>query len=471
MRKSYATMATLLLGLALGACALGPDYARPVQDVPELYRGQDRAANGSLGDSDWRSVYSGPVLQALIERAVDANLDLRIAATRVEQAEAQLGTQRLQQLPRLDVSGALSRGESSVYSIQPGAERLGERGNVGLGLSWELDFWGRLRRLGEAARADYLGSVAAQRAVRVSLIANVASAYYNLCALDERIDASMRSVETRKSFLELTQAQFQRGVVSGLDVASAEAQLAAAQVSVHDLGRQRQQTENALAALLARPPGTIEVGDCAAPVSAGAGLPSQLLERRPDILQAEQALVAANARIGAAKAALFPSLSLTAAFGALSTDVSELLTAPAETWSAGVSVLQPLLNAERNLYQVDLSKARKREALLQYEKAVRTAFREVANALIAQSANAEVQRAQQAQTDALRRAEQIAQARYRAGYSSYFDVINADRDLFTAEQALAQAKLGVKLATVDLYRALGGGWETPPVEAQPVEVP
>lgn len=451
----------VLLAAGLGACALGSDYVRPAQDVPAMYRGQAEAGADSLGDADWRQVYSGPKLQRLIERAIAANLDLQIAASRVEQAAAQLGAQRLQQLPQLDASGALSRGESSTYAVQPGAERLGERGSVELGLSWELDFWGRLRRLGEAARAEYLGTLAAQRAVRVGLIASVANAYYGLCALDERIQASTRSVETRESFLELTRAQSQRGVVSGLDVASAEAQLAAAQVSVHDLGRQRQQTENALAVLLAQPAGTIEPGECAAPAAAGAGLPSRLLERRPDILQAEQALIAANARIGAAKAALFPNLSLTGSFGSLSTDVSELLTAPAQTWSVGVALLQPLLNAERSLYQVDLSQARKREALLQYEKTVRGAFSEVADALVAQSGNAEVLRAQQAQVDALRRAEQIAQARYRAGYSSYFDVINADRDLFAAEQALAQAKLGVKLATVDLYRALGGGWELP----------
>ncbi|MDP9142805.1 MAG: efflux transporter outer membrane subunit [Pseudomonadota bacterium] len=448
-----------LAALLLSACALGPDYERPTQDVPALYRGQTNSDRNALGDADWRAVYAEPALQALIDTALQANLDMQIAASRVDQARAVLGTQRVQQLPEINGVGALSRGQSSEYAITPGQARIGEHGSLDVSLSWELDFWGRLRRLGEAARADYLGSVQGERAVRVSLIANVASAYYSLCALSERSDAAARSVEARESFLKLTQAQSQRGVISGLDVASAEAQLAAAQVSVHDLIRQRQQTENALSVLLARQAQANDPGQCAAPVAAGAGLPSRLLERRPDVLQAEQALVSANAKIGAAKAALFPSLSLTGAFGSLSTDVSELLTAPAETWSIGVGLLQPLLNADRNLYQVDLSQARKREALLQYEKTVRTAFREVADALIAQSANAEVFKAQQAQVAALRRAEDIAQARYRAGYSSYFDVINADRDLFAAEQAQAQAKLALKLATVDLYRALGGGWD------------
>ncbi|HEY1078094.1 MAG TPA: efflux transporter outer membrane subunit [Fontimonas sp.] len=459
-------MAAALAASLLSACALGPDYQRPAQDVPALYRGQADATAAALGVADWRAVYVEPALQSLIDTALAANLDLQIAASRVDQAAAALGRQRLAQLPQIDGEGAVSRAQSSEYAITPGQDRLGERGSVDVGFAWELDFWGRLRRLSEAARAEYLGSLQGQRAVRVSLIANVASAYYSLCALDERSRAATRSVEAREAFLKLTQAQSQRGVISGLDVASAEAQLAAAQVSVHDLMRQRQQTENALSVLLAQTAQPIEQGQCAAPVTAGAGLPSTLLERRPDILQAEQALVAANARIGVAKAALFPSLSLTGAFGALSTDVSELLTAPAETWSVGVGLLQPLLNADRNLYQVDLSRARSREALLQYEKTVRNAFREVADALIAGSANAEVLKAQQAQVGALRRAEEIAQARYKAGYSSYFDVINADRDLFAAEQAQAQASLAVKLATVDLYRALGGGWDGAPAPPQ-----
>lgn len=461
MMKIRAFAAGLLAPALLAGCALGPDYRRPSQDVPLQYRGQAEAEPDSLGDADWRTVYTAPALQALLEEALRTNLDLRIAATRVEQAQAALGSVRLRQLPNVDAGGSLSRGQVSTYAQSPAQPLIGERASASVDLSWELDFWGRLRRLGEAARAEYLGSRAAERAVRVSLVANVASAYYSLCALDERAAAAGRAVQAREAFLKLTRAQLQRGMVSGLDVASAEAQLAAAQASVHDLARQREQTENALSVLLARQPQSLSRGSCVDPVSAGAGLPSRLLERRPDLQQAEQALVAANARVGAAKAALFPTISLTGSFGVLSTDVSELLSGAAETWSAGVGLLQPLLNADRNLYQLDLAKARTREALLQYEKTVRTAFREVADALVAQSRSREVLAAQQAQTDALRRAEEIAQARYRAGYSSYFDVINADRDLFAAEQALAQARLGAQLATVDLYRALGGGWDTP----------
>jgi multidrug efflux system outer membrane protein len=450
--------APLLLATVLTGCALGPDYERPSLPVPQQYRGQTEPAAQSLGDEDWRAVYAEPALQSLIEQALSENLDLRIAAARVEQASAQLGSARLRQLPNLGVDGSVGRSGVSEYARASGQPEIGESASLGLGLSWELDFWGRLRRLSEAARADWLASEFGVRAVRVSLVANVASAYYSLCALDERVNTARRSAQTREDFLKLTRAQFQRGVVSGLDVASAEAQLAAAQVSIEDVSRQYEQTENALSVLLARDLQALPRGTCAVPVAAPAGLPSTLIERRPDLLQAEQGLVAANARVGAARAALFPTLSLTGAFGALSTDVSELLTGPAETWSVGVGLLQPLLDADRNAYQVDLAQARKREALLSYEKTVRTAFREVADALVAQRRNAEVLRAQQAQVDALQRAEDIAQARYRAGYSSYFDVINADRDLFTAEQARAQAWLAAQLAVVDLYRALGGGW-------------
>lgn len=452
----------LLMTAALSACAVGPDYQRPPQDVPAAYRGERDGAAASLGDADWRAIYTDASLQQLIEGALEANLDLRIAAARIEQAAAQLGVARIGQLPGVDASGALSRAETSAYARSQGQPRIGERASLGLNLSWELDFWGRLRRLGEAARAEWLSSRFAEQALRVSLIADVAAAYFGVCALDERAAAAGRSVQSREDFLKLTRAQLQRGVISGLDVSSAEAQLAAAQASIHDLARLREQTENALSVLLARQPQALRrEGECSNPVmSAAAGLPSRLLERRPDLLQAEQALVAANARVGAAKAALFPTLSLTGVFGALSTDVSELLTAPAETWSVGVGLLQPLLDADRNAYQVDLVQARTREALLQYEKTVRTAFREVADALVAQARSAEVLKAQQAQVDALLRAEEIARARYRVGYSSYFDVINADRDLFDAEQGLAQARLSAQLATVELYRALGGGWVT-----------
>lgn len=458
---------TALAAMLLGGCALGPDYQRPEQSIPQQFRDQAAALSpDSVGEMDWRNVYTAAELQQLIERALAANLDLQMAASRIEQVEAQLGIARIGQLPQLSGAGSVGRSQTARNVQVPSQPHISENANLSVNLSWELDFWGRLRRLTEAARAEYLGTQYARQALRVSLIANVSSAYYTLCALDDRITAARHSLETREAFLELTQAQFQRGVTSELDVLTAQAQRAAAQASIYDLQRQATQTENALGVLLAQPLQPVTRGACSEPLAqTPTGLPSRLLERRPDILQAEQGMVAANARIGAAKAALFPSVSLTGAFGAVSRDVSDLLHSGSESWSVGVGLLQPLFNVDRNLYQVDLARARTREAVLNYEKVVRSAFAEVANALVGQQRNRQILQAQQDQVSALRKAEAMAQARYKGGYSSYFDVINANRDLFTAEQGTAQARLGAQLATIELYRALGGGWDVPSAQA------
>lgn len=451
-------------GLLLSACALGPDYQRPAIDSPERIRGDSAASTASWGDLGWWDLYKDPALSALLQQALQKNLDLRMAAARVEQARAAAGVSRLQQLPQIDASGAVSRRKLSESQVATGAERVGEQGSAGVSLSWELDLWGRLRRLNQAARAELLASEYAQRGVASSLVADVATAYFSLQSFDRRLDITRRTIATREEFLKLTRAQYERGVVSGLDVASAEAQLATANANLPALERNAAQAEHLLSLLLGGNPGGITRSPSdasAAPMpETPAGLPSALLERRPDILQSEQALVAANARIGAAKAALFPTLSLTGSFGALSGDVSNLFTGGAENWSAGVGLLQPLLNAERNLYQVDLANARKREALLGYEKTVRNAFREVADSLVAREKSQQALDAQQQQVDALRRAVDISKARYKSGYSSYFDVISADRDLFNAELAHDAARLDAQLTLVQLYLALGGGWQT-----------
>lgn len=460
--RTASRYATILATALLSACALGPDYQRPSLDGPERIRG-DGMATESWGDLGWWDVYQDPALSALIRQSMGSNLDMRIAAARIEQARAAAGVSRLQQLPQIDASGAVSRRKTSESATAAGADRLGEQGSAGIALSWELDLWGRLRRLNQAARADLLASEYARRGVATSLVADIATAYFSLQSFDRRLDITRRTITTREDFLKLTRAQFQRGVVSGLDVASAEAQLAIAQANQPALERSAAQAENLLSLLLGGNPGGVERSPSDATQApmpeTPAGLPSRLVERRPDILQSEQALVAANARIGAARAALFPTISLTGSFGVLSNDVSNLFTGGAGNWSAGVGLLQPLLNAERNLYQVDLADARKREALLSYEKTVRNAFREVADSLVAREKSAAALQAQQQQVDALRRAVEISKARYKSGYSSYFDVISADRDLFNAELSHDAARLDAQLSLVQLYRALGGGWQ------------
>src|SRR6185437_1736923 len=355
-------------------------------------------------------------------------------------------------------------------------------------VSYEIDFWGRYRRASEAARAQLLQSAYAKQDVAAGLVAGVATAYFTLKSLDEQLEITRRTVGTRQKFVDLTQAQHDRGTVSELDVATAQAQLAIAKANLPDLRRRIGQTEDQLSVLLGHNPDRILRGDGNGPGAAAAagqapvpastqvpvpaaGLPSSLLERRPDLREAEQNLVAANAEVGVAKASLFPSITLTAQGGGVSNALSSLFSGPARTWSAGAGVLQPLLNPQRNLYELDLAAARKREALLQYQKSVQTAFQEVSDALIARQQDAELQTAQEAQVDAQRRANTIALARYRVGYASYFNVIDADRDLFTAELSLSAARLNTQLSLVQLYRALGGGWQTEQPAAAGAGVP
>lgn len=452
--------------LLLAGCALGPDYQRPVFEAPAAYVPEAAADGpGSAADLGWWALYHDPALDALLREAVAHNLDLRAAVARVEQARAVVGATGLGLFPQIDAQAGAARNQAAIDNA-PGNVRRADTESVSVGLAWELDLWGRLRRENEAVRAELLAAEYARRGVMIGVVAEVAGTWFRLASLDEQLQITRATVQTREQFLRLTQAQAERGVGSGLDVASAEAQLARARASVPDFERQIAQAQHALSLLLGRNPvrfsaPALDAASAMAP-EIPAGLPSTLLERRPDILQAEQALVAANARIGSAKAALFPTLSLTGSFGSLSGDLSDLFSAGAETWSLGVNLLQPILDADRNGYRVDLADARKAEALAAYERAVRNGFREVADALVAREKLAQVERAQLELVAAQQRAEQIATARYKAGYSSYFDVINAGRDLFDAQLAHASARLDARLATVQLYRALGGGWQSAP---------
>lgn len=460
--------------LLTAGCALGPDYHRPPEEVPQAYRFDADPAPASFADQGWWEVYQDPQLQALLADALAHNLDVRIAAARVEQAAAQLGSTRLQQLPQASLGANAVRQRTSQYQLLPGEPPVSKVFSAQGSISYEADFWGKYRRASEAARAQLLSTQYARDDVVAALIASVATDYFTLQTLDEQVGITQRTIETRRKFVELTQAQHERGTVSGLDVATAEAQLAVAKASLPDLERQIAQVEDQLSVLLGHNPAPIQrSGDrdlqrTAAPVSAPEpppGLPSRLLERRPDVREAEQNLVAANASIGVAKANLFPSISLTAAGGSVSTALSNLFTAPARTWSLGGSLLQPLLDPQRNLYGLNLAKAQTAQSVLQYEEQVRTAFREVSDALIARQKFAAVEAELHAEVDAERKADTIALARYRGGNASYFDVINADRDLFNAELTLSSANLNTQLSVVQLYHALGGGWQTKGVES------
>jgi multidrug efflux system outer membrane protein len=468
-KRLYVSAATLLAG-----CAVGPDYHRPSLDVPAQYRDVAPTTTGaagdaaSLGDSGWWEVYPDPDLQALLATAIKNNYDVKIAVARIDEARAQFGSTRLNYLPQVSVDARAGRAKISEYALLPGEPRIYNEDQVQILASYQVDLWGQLRRTTEAARANLLASQYAKRAVNVTLVATVANAYFQLISLDSQLEITRRTVVAREKFLELTHAQHDRGYATGLDVATAEAQLAAAGANVPDLERQIAQTEDQISVLLGRNPGPVtraRYGEAVpeAPPRPPPGLPARLLERRPDVAQAEQGLVAANAEIGVAKAALFPNISLTGSDGLLAVSFGNLFTAPAAEWSVGVGLIQPLLSVQSNLYQVELADARKREALYQYRKAVQAAFQDVADALVAYQKFGEQERQQASQVDALRRARAIALARYRVGYASYFDVIQADRDLFTAELALAQAYANNLSALVHLYSALGGGWQERPI--------
>jgi outer membrane protein, multidrug efflux system len=468
MTAAISIAITCSSALLLAGCKLGPDYRRPDTRAPENYRFASSADAASLADEGWWQVYQDPRLQQLIREALANSLDVGIAAARVDQARALLGAARLQQLPQLSVSAGAERARTSQFELLPGVPAISNVFELQGSLSYEVDFWGKYRRATEAARAQLLQSDFARQDVIAGLVAGVATDYFTLQALDEQLEITNRTVATRQKFVDLTSAQHDRGTVSELDVATAQGQLAIAKANLPELQRQIGLTEDQLSVLLGHNPDQVlraplQAADAAAGEGAAlvpaAGLPSSLLERRPDLREAEENLVAANAQVGVAKANLFPTITLTGTGGVASTALSSLFTGPARLWSFGGSALQPLLESQRSVYQLELADAQKRQALLQYQKSVQSAFQEVSDALIARAQYAEVQIQEQTWVTAQRTANTIALARYRVGYASYFNVIDSDRDLFSAELSLSAARLNTLLSVVQLYRALGGGWQ------------
>jgi multidrug efflux system outer membrane protein len=352
--------------------------------------------------------------------------------------------------------------------------------DVSIGASYEIDLWRRVSSLNAAARADLLASQFARDTVRISVLSNVATAYFTLRALDLQLATAEKTLALREDFLKLTRAQFDRGVVSGLDVNRAEASAATARAAIPDLKAQVAQTENLLQILTGANPGPIIRGDAGTalsllpPPEVPVGLPSTLLERRPDLRQAENALIGANARLKAVKAALFPTISLTGALGSQSAAYGNLFSGPAQTWSFGLALLQPIIDANRNKFQVQIYTAREQQSILAYQQTVTQAFREVGDALAARTGSSDALRVQNEQVTALRSAREQVGKRYAAGYSSYFEVIDADRALFDAELARVQAYRNSMIALVQLYKALGGGWQTAaaaPATAAPANPP
>jgi NodT family efflux transporter outer membrane factor (OMF) lipoprotein len=452
-----------LPGLFLGSgCKMGPDYRRPEVPVPALWR-QQPVMPETIADVPWWSFFQDPALTALISEALTNNSDVRIAVARIEQARGNYRIQRSFLAPTVDASAGWIRARGAE-PIAGTAVTGNQFSLIGL-LSYEVDIWGRIRRLSEAARAELFAAEEARRAVYIGLISGVASAYFDLRALDEQLLISQRTVHSREKSLELTQVRFNQGqgIVSELDIRQAETQLYTAKATQADLERQVALRENEINLLAGRNPGPVTRGGFLSQPqireSIPAGLPSELLLRRPDILAAEQRLIAANANIGAARAAYFPSISLTAALGLQSVELRDLFDAGvSRTWRLGPQLAAPIFNAGRIAGGVQVARATREEAVVAYEQAIQNAFREVEDALVSTQKLGEQLDAQAKTVEAERVRLELSELRYESGVASYSDVLDAQRSLFSAELILAQLGSARLTSIAQLYRALGGGW-------------
>ena len=458
-------LAFLPLLALLAGCAVGPNYKRPTVNLPPGYRAAipaQTAEAASLGNEKWWDVYQDPVLAQLIHTAIQQNYDVRIAATRVLEAQAQLGITRANQFPSASVGAGFSSQQNAKVSNLFPAYQVNE-GQLNLSVIWNLDFWGKYRRQTEEARAQLLATKWGQQAVISSLVANVATAYFQLRALDSELDIAKRTLGSRQQSLQLTRLLETHGSASDLDVSQSEQLVYTASETIPDLERQIQQQENLLSILLGENPRSIPRGrpltEQPAPDNVPAGLPSELLERRPDVREAEANMMAANAQIGVAKAAFFPSISLTGTGGLESNALNQFLSAPSQTWNAGLSITQPVFEGGRLRSGLRLSRAQYQEAVLIYQQTVQNALEQVSNGLIATQKDREFREQQEMLTRAAQRTDELSEVLYRNGGASYLQVLTAETNYFSAALNLVQAQLNERLAVVQLYQSLGGGWQ------------
>ena len=455
----------------LSGCMVGPDYQRPALPSPAVFR--DTAAPAappdptSLGDLQWFEVFKDDQLQALIQAALVANYDLRDAVARVNEAHANLGITRSEQFPNITVSADTTTVRLSKNGLTPVPANVNRDRTVGgvvLNLlSFEVDVWGRLRRATEAARAQVLAAEDTRQAVLTTLVSDVATAYFDLLELDKELEIAQRTLASRQDSLRLIQVRQQGGIATLLDVRQGEQLVYSAAAVIPDTERLIEQTENQIRLLLGQPPGDVPRGQPLTaqvqPPAVPPGLPSALLERRPDIRAAEQTLIAANANIGEAKAAYFPTISLTGLLGYESNQLSSLFKGASSKWQFVPQVTQSIFTAGRITSQVHLAEAQQQSALIQYEKAIQTAFREVADALVQYRRVKEIRTQQVLLVTTLQSRSQLAYMRYQGGVDTLLNALDADRDLFNAELSLAQTQRNELLALVQLYKALGGGWQ------------
>jgi NodT family efflux transporter outer membrane factor (OMF) lipoprotein len=458
----------LALVALLAGCAVGPNYSRPDIPPPPQFRGAAQPATAeSLADVKWFDLFKDDTLKQLVTAALDQNHDLAIATERVLETRAVVGLARAQMLPNVNAQGSFnvvrpSRTGANPF-VPPGLSLDASYTQAGFSLTWEMDLWGRLRRLNEAARAQYLASEDARRGVITTLVADVTVTYFELRELDLELEIAHKTRGIAENGLRLTTVRKSRGAATGLDVHQAEQLLYTATSQIASAERQIGQTENALSVLLGKNPGEIPRGkrldEFTVPPQVPPGLPSSLLERRPDIQQAEHLLIAANAQIGAARAQYFPDISLSGFLGGQSRALSSLFTGPARLWTfVPPSVTAPIFNAGAIRANVRLTEAQRREQLATYEKTIQSAFREVSDALIGYSKTSEQRSQVELLVKALRETDRLSRLRYQGGLDSYLQVLDAERNLFQGELSLAQLRREELLAVVQLYRALGGGW-------------
>jgi multidrug efflux system outer membrane protein len=475
LRRTYFSLA---LVLTTAGCTVGPHYKRPTVDVPGTYRGsapeadaQSRSVTSSpaetnrpvesLGDAKWWDVFQDTQLQSLIRTALKNNYDVRIAATRVLQAQTQLGITRADQLPSLSAGGNITSQQNPHIGPIPAYEIT--QGQVTASAAYNFDFWGKYRRATEAARATLLANAWAQKEVMATLVANLATAYFQLRELDLELEISKRTFNSRSDSLKLTQTLEQHGIDSLLDVRQSEQLVYTAATEIPDFERQVAQQENAISILLGNNPGDVPRGlklteQPHAP-EVPAGLPSALLERRPDVREAEQNLIAANAQIGVARAAYFPQLSLTGTAGFESPALTNLFTGPAGIWNLAASVTQPIFEGGRLKSNVRLAEAQHEQLLLTYQQTIQGAFRDVSNGLIAYRKDREFRIQEEHLLQSAQDAARLSEVRFKAGTTDYLEVLTNETNSFSAELGLAQAQGNELVSLVQLYQALGGGWQ------------
>ena len=451
----------------MAGCAIGPNYKRPAVDAPGSFRFAASPSTNSFGDLPWWEVFKDPILLELITTAVANNYDLRQAVARVEQARNLAVAARAPLFPQVGYGGNVGRGRNALFNTPAGLNGATESyAAANLNAVWEIDFWGRIRRLSEAARAEYLATDEARRAVTTALVSDVASAYFQLLQFDEELAIQQAATNAYTSSLRLFQDRLNNGIASKLETDRAAAALANAASIIPRLELSIATTENQLSVLLGRNPGPIARNSLTNQVlvtpDIPAGLPSELLRRRPDVLASEQLLIAANANIGASLADFFPRIGMTTFIGKVSPELSAFTAGSANMWNVGASLAGPVFQGGQLRAQYRGSKAKFDEARAAYEQSILTSFQEVSDALIARQKLGEARLYNEQAAVALSSSVELATQRYVGGRSSYYEVLQAQQELYPTQRAQVQAQVGELIAIIQLYKALGGGWQPAP---------